>query len=208
MNKQLLTEQYVWYQKRATRVAAAVVVVLGGLLLKSPMALAALEFCNSTDVTLSTAVASRSSGEWLSKGWHNIKPGKCMDVIPGSLKKRNYYVYAKGDDIRFEGRHTFCTIPDGFRIRGRNCSGKRYDRTKFRKVHTGNTDGFTVSFTRPKVVVLMPSPGVILTPPVGGVILTPSASNGVTLTPSTAHGQPVLLNYPSNLGYAVIRSLN
>ncbi len=207
MNKQLLTEQYVWYQKRAARVAAVVVVALGGLLLNSPMALAALELCNSTDVTLYTAVASPRDAGWTSAGWHKVKPGRCRTVVRGALKNRHYYVYAKGHDVQFAGPHTFCTIPDGFKIIGTNCSRKGYTSTGFQQIHTGNAYSYTVSFTTHHPHAHHPHalfPG--HSAPVGGVTITPSAINGAISMPSTADGQSVVWSYPSNLGHAVIHS--
>ena len=207
MNKQLLTEQYVWYQKRATRVAAVVVVVLGGLLVKSPMALAALELCNSTDVTLYTAVASPRDAGWTSAGWHKVRSGRCKTVVRGALKNRHYYVYAKGHDVQFAGPHTFCTIPDGFKILGTDCSRKGYTSTGFQQIDTGNAYSYTVSFTTHHSDAHHSHAhfrGHYA--PVGGVIITPSAINGAILTPSTVDGRPVLLSHPSNLGHAVIHS--
>ncbi|MCG6901209.1 MAG: DUF1036 domain-containing protein [Rhodobacter sp.] len=108
-----------------------------------------LKFCNETENTQSISVGYEDSKDgFVSEGWWNADPGKCVTPLPGKLKTRYYYFRAEVDGGDFTGNgFSFCTTPEAYTIVGdKNCEARGYDNEDFREIDTG-PDAETFTYT-------------------------------------------------------------
>lgn len=105
------------------------------------IAAAGLEVCNATDVTQSIAIGYKSGEIWISEGWWNADPGKCVQPVTGNLKNRYYYVRALADGYEFQAEdYSFCVTQKEFTIEGdTECEARGYTKSQFIEIDTGET---------------------------------------------------------------------
>jgi uncharacterized membrane protein len=106
-------------QRHLVNAVRVALLVLGAVALGPRPASAELTFCNDAAVALSTAVAQydASAEAFVARGWYNLDPGECTDVVGGDLDNRYYYVYAQkpdGSPITTDGTAPFCTTDTSF----------------------------------------------------------------------------------------------
>ena len=108
-----------------------------------PVAHAQLNLCNSSPLTIQTALAEPAGGgKWQSKGWWTINPGDCVNVL-GTLTNRYYYAFAEtpGSRRRWTGDASFCVkYGAAFTLGEDSCSGEDY--RDFSKIDTGDATSF------------------------------------------------------------------
>lgn len=129
----------------AARAAAGLTAALAmGL---ATAAQAGLTVCNDTDQLQSVAIGYEApGGVWTSEGWWHVAPGDCKLVMARALGRRDFYYRATVAGGGFEGPFAFCTTSDAFTIAGdADCEARGYERTRFRKVDTGNVADFTLT---------------------------------------------------------------
>jgi len=128
--------------------APPIALVLLGSLAAAP-ALADLEFCNTTDETVSVAIGYSEGGTWMSEGWWMMAPGACKQPIVGDLPNRYYYWRATSPSYTWEnGAVMFCTTSQEFTIIGdEDCAGRGYDRSRFNEIDTGEARSYTVTLS-------------------------------------------------------------
>ncbi len=86
---------------------------------------AGYELCNHTSYVLRSSIAYKDSGDWKSKGWWILHPGKCRTVLDRRLRGNEYFAYAesvpghKGGLRYFTGDQSFCVGQDDFELIGR-----------------------------------------------------------------------------------------
>ena len=112
-------------------------------------ALAELEFCNTTDETVSIAIGYNDDGVWTSEGWWNATAGDCTTVVSGALPKRYYYWRATSPTHSWERedeRYMFCTSPKVFTIAGdEDCAARGYDRNPFNEIDLNGATAYTMT---------------------------------------------------------------
>ncbi|KHQ54262.1 DUF1036 domain-containing protein [Mameliella alba] len=125
-------------------ISGATGLVLGALPLAAQ---AGLEVCNTTDLRHSVAIGYEApGGVWTSEGWWQLAPGECKPVMGRDLGRRYFYYRATTPGGDFDGPFSFCSTPDPFTIAGdKDCAARGYDKTRFRKVDTGNAADFTLT---------------------------------------------------------------
>lgn len=101
------------------------------------------KFCNATSYVLASAIAYEDSGQWHSRGWHQILPGSCESVLPGGVSAGSYYVFARSIDAHqggtkyFGGTDRFCVMSGDFEITGRDaCLARGFDTQDFARIDT------------------------------------------------------------------------
>ena len=102
---------------------------------------AGLSVCDKTKHPAKVALARFDGHQWTSEGWWTVTPGKCVEVRPGTLDARYYYLYATdGDAGVWDGGTSFCVAAsEKFSIPGQgNCAARGYDRKRFFRVDTSN----------------------------------------------------------------------
>ncbi len=136
--------------------AIAALAVFGGLFFTSTAAEAKYDYCNNTSYVLRAAIAYKDEGEWVSRGWWTLLPGKCRTVLPQELKAKAYYTYAetvpghRGGIKYFAGHHRFCTKDGYFTIHGRDdCTTQGYSAGSFVEVQVGKAKSWTTTFEEP-----------------------------------------------------------
>lgn len=112
---------------------------------------------DNTSTDAGEAAALAGGGKWQSRGWTLVLPGDCKSVLPGSLAKGDYYVFARSIDAHhgptkyFSGNMRFCTVPEKFEITGReNCAMRGFDSHDFIRVAVKAADGWTTTFREPR----------------------------------------------------------
>jgi uncharacterized membrane protein len=83
--------------------------------------------CNTTSEPIFAAVATRSGGNWNSRGWWKVAPTVCARVITEPLATdRVFLLVERGNGTRLvTGTTTFCTTEVQFDITGRDNCAKR-----------------------------------------------------------------------------------
>jgi uncharacterized membrane protein len=123
------------------RIAAVLLVCL----IAGPAA-AGLQLCNRTERPVRSALGYFNGADWISRGWWTIAPKACVDLRPGPLDARYYYVYATdGSPGSWAGRFGFCVAAsEHFSISGRaDCNAHGYDRKGFFELDTGQARDYT-----------------------------------------------------------------
>lgn len=132
------------------RVASALFVAATAATLFAPAdASAQFRVCNRTGEEIAVAISYRSNGAWLTRGWFNTSPGKCVTPVGGSLQQRFYYVHGQSSTGTWGGDRSFCIDDDSaFRYRGTPaCSGARQVKASFTEVDTGMELSYTLNLT-------------------------------------------------------------
>jgi uncharacterized membrane protein len=109
-------------------------------------AMAGLKVCNRTEHATRTALGYFNGAAWVSRGWWTLAPKTCLDLHPGPLDARFYYLYATdGTPGSWGGRFAFCVAASAdFSISGRaDCVAHGYDRRGFFEVDTGQARDYT-----------------------------------------------------------------
>jgi uncharacterized membrane protein len=107
---------------------------------------AALGVCNRGAHPVKVAVGLFNGTRWASRGWWHVAPKQCLQLVPGGLSARYYYMYATdGAAGTWDGSKSFCIASaEHFDIVGRGgCSERGYDRHGFFEIDTGNRTDFT-----------------------------------------------------------------
>ncbi|HWD26476.1 MAG TPA: DUF1036 domain-containing protein [Rhizomicrobium sp.] len=107
---------------------------------------AALGVCNKGARPVKVAVGLFNGTRWASQGWWHVAARQCMQLVPGNLSGRYYYMYASdGASGLWSGSKNFCVAAaDKFSIAGLGgCSERGYDRRGFFEIDTGNRLDFT-----------------------------------------------------------------
>ncbi|WP_088622829.1 DUF1036 domain-containing protein [Oceanicola sp. 22II-s10i] len=103
-------------------------------------ATAGLTFCNDSGRSQSIAIGYKVGESYLSRGWWNLDPGACKEVLTGDLTQRYYYYRMESRGYSFDGDYAFCAENAAFRIEGDTaCATRGYDERRFRKIDTGKT---------------------------------------------------------------------
>jgi len=135
--------------------AAAFFVVWLILCAASPDAKAEYQYCNNTSYVLRSAIAYYADGQWTSRGWWTLLPGKCRTVMPQDLRHGTYYAYAEsvpghvGGTKYFAGDEPFCTGDGYFTLYGRDCVRQGAEEGQFIKVEVGRERSWSTTFTEP-----------------------------------------------------------
>ncbi|SMX43668.1 DUF1036 domain-containing protein [Maliponia aquimaris] len=108
---------------------------------------AGLTVCNETEQLQSVAIGYEApGGVWTSEGWWHVDAGDCKLVMARALGRRDFYYRATVAGGGFDGPFAFCTTTDAFTIAGdEDCESRGYERTRFRKVDTGEVADFTLT---------------------------------------------------------------
>ena len=145
------------------RVAPRMAVVAFLLLSAMPShALAAMVFCNRTQLPLEAALGHREKHEgeegdfWVSEGWWRIDPGQCSRVFGQPLKERFYFYHATAltsaapdkKPFVWQGKYQFCVDNKAFKIEGDgDCEGRGYRVKGFQQIDLGPTaKDYTLDF--------------------------------------------------------------
>ena len=107
---------------------------------------ASLTACNKGARPVKVAVGRFNGVRWISEGWWQVPGKKCLELVPGKLVARYYYMYATDGAVgTWDGGKSFCTAAAGrFAIVGRGgCTARGYDRRGFFEIDTGNRLDFT-----------------------------------------------------------------
>lgn len=137
------------YKCRTITIAAGIL----AFALWCPAARAELNFCNSTPLTVQTALGEPVEGKWLSEGWWSLKPGECATVLAGNLKNRYYYAFAEtpGSKWKWTGDTPFCIrYGSAFTLWDDSCGADDY--RNFIKIDTGDATGFDYWFNCPDCI--------------------------------------------------------
>jgi len=116
---------------------------------------AGYDYCNNTSYVLRSAIAYYADGQWTSRGWWTLIPGKCRSVLPQDLRNGTYYTYAEsvpghvGGIKYFAGNERFCTGVGYFTLYGRNCGDQHAEEGYFIKVEVGRERSWRTTFTEP-----------------------------------------------------------
>lgn len=132
-----------------TKFTSAVAVLSYFMFMASP-ASADLKVCNNTKSRVGIAIGYKSSDNWASEGWWNLKPGSCERILKGDLNGRFYYVHAVDYDQggAWSGKAYMCTRDKLFTIKGTgDCVKRGYRRSGFFEVDTGSETDWTVNLT-------------------------------------------------------------
>ena len=134
---------------RGTKFAGAVAVLSYFVAMAGP-ASADLKVCNNTGSRIGIAIGYKTSEQWASEGWWNLKPGTCERILKGDLNGRFYYVHAVDYDQggAWSGKAYMCTRDKLFTIKGvGDCAKRGYRRSGFFEVDTGSETDWTVNLT-------------------------------------------------------------
>ncbi len=141
---------------KLTRVGLALLILAGCFGLSIAPAQAGYEYCNNTSYVLKSAIAYQDAGNWKSRGWWTLLPGKCRTILPQDLKERTYYTYAesvpghRGGIKYFAGNIPFCTKEGFYTIEGRDeCTTQGFSAGSFVKVEVGKVKNWTTTFKEP-----------------------------------------------------------
>ena len=113
-----------------------------------------VQFCNGTDVTISTtyerydaSCAAEDGSVWKKAGWWTLAPGQCKIVYGASISNRYSYYYAHGGGLVWEGPYSTCVPYTAFAWCDNLCSNNaRY--VGFRQYDTGGAANATLTFNR------------------------------------------------------------
>ncbi|MEG9861564.1 MAG: DUF1036 domain-containing protein [Parvularculales bacterium] len=145
-----------------------VISFLGMLVAQGATAQGGYRLCNETSYVLKSAIVVVDGGLARSRGWFDIFPGDCREVLPDSLggglsenevyrEGKRYYVYARTFDVyhggvgQFVGEHPFCVGEGSFDIEnavaivgdGVNCSQRGLEVVSFRAADVDGDDWTT-----------------------------------------------------------------
>ena len=113
-----------------------------------------VQFCNGTDVTISTSYewyapscSAEDGSVWNKRGWWNLAPGQCKIVYGPAISNRFSYYYAEGGGLFWAGPFSTCGTNNVFDWCDNTCSipGRTID---FRELDTGNASNYTLTFVR------------------------------------------------------------
>lgn len=114
-----------------------------------PATAAGLDFCNSTDETVSVAIGYNDNGTWTSEGWWQAEPGACTTAVSGDLSRRYYYwraVSKRHSWERDDQKYMFCTSSEVFTITGdEDCDARGYRREAFNEIDLEGAKSFTMT---------------------------------------------------------------
>ena len=103
---------------------------------------------------LEAAVAHPSGSKWKVEGWWSVQPGACVTALKESLKKSDYYTFARsisgheGGTKAWGGRFAFCTGEGTFSLTNRpNCQQAGLKVLGFSKIDTGGANKWTSTYT-------------------------------------------------------------
>jgi uncharacterized membrane protein len=121
--------------RNALLLAAALLLAPGFL----GQAMASFNLCNKTKAMVRVALGRFDGKAWVSEGWWNVDPAKCVPLLSGPLQARYYYFYATDGAGTWEGKTSFCVAPaKRFKAEGRaDCAKRGFDRRGFSEVDTG-----------------------------------------------------------------------
>lgn len=111
-----------------------------------------LKFCNATQSRVGVAIGYQDADGWATEGWWNIASQACETLLKGPVPSQFIYVHAVDYDRGGEwaGTNFMCTGDKSFAIRGvQDCEKRRYKRTGFFEVDTGEGQEWTVRLTDP-----------------------------------------------------------
>lgn len=111
-----------------------------------------LTFCNTTHSRVGVAIGYQDANGWATEGWWNIASQACETILKGAVPSRFIYVHAVDYDRGGEwaGTNFMCTADGSFSIRGvQDCEKRRYKRTGFYEVDTGEGQEWTVRLADP-----------------------------------------------------------
>ncbi len=115
------------------------------------VAFADLEFCNESHTTVHIAIGYRTDDVWISEGWWEAAPGRCVTAVAGDLQQRYYYYHADATDPDYsfdddDAVYTFCVQPEPFTIHGdEQCESRGYFGFDFNELDTGDSRDFTLT---------------------------------------------------------------
>lgn len=133
-----------------TSATSGMLTLLGlALLLPVPEAYGQMKFCNKSAASLSAAVGfPESSGQLTARGWYNIDPGACIDVLDGPLSAAEYFAYAESKTGEWSGDVDFCVHPTNrFETARGNCAAQGYKTAALIRISTHGSPEFTFNFT-------------------------------------------------------------
>lgn len=118
------------------------VILLSATFLSSAPAQADFTVCNDSFDVLNVAVAYARRGDFVSEGWWNLAPQRCIPVIRGAIPAR--YVYLQATDVYgrlvLRGSANFCTDTGRFQIVGTGeCWGRGHLTTQFSEIDTNTS---------------------------------------------------------------------
>jgi uncharacterized membrane protein len=124
------------------------VLLAAGLLLAPGLlgpAMAAFNLCNKTKAVVRVALGHFDGQSWTSEGWWSVAPTQCATLLSGPLQARYYYFYATDGAGSWEGKTSFCVLPNKrFKAEGRaDCARRGFDRRGFSEVDTGKNADWT-----------------------------------------------------------------
>ena len=105
---------------------------------------AQLEFCNKTYKKVSMVLLGYDGSFWLTKGWYNIEPSACKQLISKKLTNRYYYFYAhRADGSEWKddrGKVTTCVDDKAFTFYHEDCNNiyENTRRVALRKIDIGS----------------------------------------------------------------------
>jgi uncharacterized membrane protein len=115
-------------------------------------AFADLKVCNATQSRVGIAIGYQNADGWSTEGWWNVASQSCETLLKGPVPSQFIYVHAVDYDRGGEwaGTNFMCTGDKSFAIRGvQDCEKRRYKRTGFFEVDTGEGQEWTVRLTDP-----------------------------------------------------------
>ena len=116
------------------------------LLVLGQPAWAGLNVCNKGSRPARVAVGLFNGTRWMSEGWWHVGAHGCVELVPGKLNARYYYMYATDGQLgTWDGGKSFCVAAgDKFSIVGRGgCAARGFERKGFFEIDTGNLLDFT-----------------------------------------------------------------
>ncbi|WP_298262201.1 DUF1036 domain-containing protein [uncultured Litoreibacter sp.] len=134
------------------RIAALVLVLIGGFTLAPSPARAEFAICNQSFDVVNVAIGRDVEGDFQTEGWWTIGTNQCANVIRDELESRYIYVYAQ--DVfgkpMLNGTTTMCIEGKRFTIRGiASCWSRGHVQARFIEVDTEKTQRWSLFLAPP-----------------------------------------------------------